>query len=64
MLMHASAYGAAHSGGSVSDRNLPPGTWISACAAISAKRSPSSRRRSGPPGMVRFSIVSRSRRAP
>src|SRR5436189_242290 len=38
MLMHASAYGAAHSGGSVSDRNLPPGTWISACAAISAQR--------------------------
>ena len=36
MFSQAATSAAAHSGGSVIDRKYPPGTQISACAAISA----------------------------
>ena len=46
MFSQAAIGGAAHSGGSVMDRNCPPGAPMSRCAAISAWRRPSSRTRS------------------
>ncbi len=56
--------GAAHSGGSVMDRNRPPGTEISEWAATRANGSPSARRASGRTGSVALASTSRTRSAP
>ena len=63
VFWQAATSAAAHSGGSVMDRNVPPGTPVSECAAIRACRSPSSRLSSSASGVVVLSTCSRSRRA-
>ena len=62
-LRHPATAGAAHSGGSVIERNFPPSAVMMACAATSDVGSASSRRRGTEPRSVRFSTRTWSFRA-
>ena len=64
VLTHPAANPAAHSGGSVRDRNVPASAPMIVCAEISACRSPSGLTRGGTRGAVRFSTRTRSRSTP